>query len=127
MKTTRWFLILAGMVGLSLSTWAAPIESVESSRASTARQKVDAFLSEKVVAKQLTALGISREQVNVRLARLSDSRLQQLAAQADLMRTGGMIQGAGLKSTGPLVFVADQLGTFFYNLYQLIFSWGDLK
>jgi hypothetical protein len=107
--------------------WAAPVESIESARGSAALQKVDAFLSEKIVAEQLTALGISREQVSTRLARLSESQLQQLAAQVDLIRAGGTIQGEGLKPLRPLGYLARQLGVLLFNFYQLLFSWGPLK
>ena len=128
MKITRSLVALAAvLVGLSASVWAAPVESVESARASAALQKVDAFLSEKIVAEQLTALGISREQVSARLARLSESQLQQLAAQVDLIRAGGTIQGAGLKPLRPLGYLARQFGIILYNFYQLLFSWGPLK
>ncbi|MGD0649698.1 MAG: PA2779 family protein [Verrucomicrobiia bacterium] len=128
MKVTRSLVALVVMVvGLSSSVRAALVESVESSRASAARQKVDAFLSEKIVAGQLTALGISREQVSTRLARLSESQLQQLAAQVDLIRAGGTIQGGGLKPLGPLGYLAKQFGIVLYNFYQLLFSWGYLK
>ncbi len=128
MKMTALFAILtAAIISVSYSAVAAPVESVESSRASTARQKVDAFLAEKVVARQFAALGISQQQIHTRLARLSDSQLQQLAAQVDLLRAGGMIEGGGLHPAGPFSYMAQTLGTFFYNVYQLLFAWGDLK
>ena len=128
MKITRLLVALAAvLVSLSASVWVAPVESVESARASAALQKVDAFLSEKIVAEQLTALGISREQVSTRLARLSESQLRQLAAQVDLIRAGGTIQGGGLKPLGPLGYIAKQFGIVLYNFYQLLFSWGSLK
>ena len=79
------------------------------------------------MAEQLTALGISHEQVSTRLARLSESQLQQLAAQVDLIRAGGTIQGGGLKPLGPLGYLAKQFGILLYNFYQLLFSWGKLK
>lgn len=124
MKMTRLFAALIGViVGLSCSAWAAPVASVESSRASIARQKLDAFLSEKAVTKQLTALGVSQERVNARLAQLSDAQLQQLAAQVDLIRAGGTIQGAGLNPAGPLGHMGEQLRVFLQDLYQLLFSW----
>jgi len=128
MKIIRSVVALtAALVSLSFSVWAAPVESVESSRASMTRQKVDAFLSEKVVAEQLTALGISREQVKARVAQLSESQLQQLAAQVDLIRAGGMIQGGDLEQLGPLVYLGRQLRTLVYNIYQVLFCWGNIK
>jgi hypothetical protein len=128
MKVTRSLVALVVVVvGLSSSVRAALVESVESSRASAARQKVDAFLSEKIVAGQLTALGISHEQVSTRLAQLSESQLQQLAAQVDLIRAGGTIQGGDLNRLGPLGYMAKQLQTLLYNFYQFLFCWGKLK
>ena len=128
MKITCSLVALAAvLVSLSASVWAAPVESVESARASAATQKVDAFLSEKIVAERLTTLGISHEQVSTRLARLSESQLQQLAAQVDLIHAGGTIQGGGLKPLRPLGYLAKQLGILVYNFYQLLFCWGPLK
>ena len=128
MKITCSLVALAAVLaGLSSSVWAAPVESVESSRASTARRKVDAFVSEKVVVERLTALGVSRQQVDARLARLSEPQLQQLAAQVDLIRAGGTMQSGDLNRVGPLGYFTKQLGVFLYNLYQLLFRWGTLK
>jgi hypothetical protein len=127
MKITSLLAALAAvLVSLSSSAWAAPVESVESSRASTARQKVDAFLSEKVVTKQLAALGISHEQVSARLAQLNETQLRQLAAQVDLIRVGGTIQG-GVEPLGPLGYLGRQLHTLLYNFYQFLICWGNLK
>jgi hypothetical protein len=128
MKITRAVVGIAVALAASSSfVWAAPVESVESSRASTALQKVDAFLSEKVVAGQLTALGVSQEQVKARVAQLSEAQLQQLAAQVDLIHAGGMIQGTELQRLGPLHYMNKQLGVLLHNLFQLLFVWGDLK
>jgi hypothetical protein len=128
MKITRSVVAIAVALAASSSfVWAAPVESVESSRASTARQKVDTFLSEKVVAQQFTALGISQEQVKARVAQLSESQLQQLAAQVDLIRAGGMIQSGNVVPLGPLTYMGRQLCLLLHNFYQLLFSWGDLK
>jgi len=57
MKTLRLFVALTVATVICVSTtMAAPVESVESACASSARQKVDTFLSEKAVADQLTKL-----------------------------------------------------------------------
>ena len=128
MKITRAVLGIAVALAVS-STFvsAAPVESVESSRASTALQKVDAFLSEKVVAEQLTALGVSQEQVKARVAQLSESQLQQLAAQVDLIHAGGAIQRGEQQKLGPLHYMGQQLRILLHNLYQFFFVWGALK
>ena len=107
------------------SVLAAPVASVESARASTALQKVDAFLGEQAVAKQLQALGVTREQASARLAKLSETQLETLAAQIDLVKAGGTIQGSG--SGGPIACVMNALGAIFHDIYQFFFGWGDMK
>lgn len=109
------------------SAYAAPCESVASASASTAYQKVDALLSEKIVATQLQAVGLSSEQAQARLSQLSERQLGELAAQADMIQVGGTIQGANLNKLGPLGYIFHQAGVFFCNVYRLMFSWKDLK
>lgn len=106
------------------ATFAAPIESVESSRAGAAVQTIDAFLQEQAVAQQLTALGVTAEQVRTRLARLNDTQLAQLAAQIDILRAGGDIQGGNPHPWGPLACIFRPLGRLLHDLYQLLFCWG---
>jgi hypothetical protein len=129
MKITRLVvpLSLIAVGCLCSCTFAAPVESVESARASAALQKVDAFLNEKAVAKQLTALGISHEQASARLAQLSDAQLEQLAAQVDLIHAGGTIQNGEIKPLGPIGCIAKQLGDLFHDFFELLFCWGDLS
>jgi hypothetical protein len=125
------FLVVSSVVAvscLSPSIYAAPVESVESARASAALQKVDSFLNEKVVVRQLKALGISHEQASARLAQLSEAQLQQLAAHVDLIRAGGTIQKSGeVVTAGPLGCLAKQLGDLFHDFFELLFCWGDLS
>ena len=129
MKIARQFIPLAVIAVLVVArpSLAAPVESVESARSSAAFQKVDAFLSEKLVADRLAALGVSREQVSARLAMLNDTQLEQLAAQVDLIQAGGTIQGGEINPVGPFGCVFKQLGVLLYNIYQLVFCWGPLK
>ncbi|HUK82823.1 MAG TPA: PA2779 family protein [Verrucomicrobiae bacterium] len=129
MKTVQFAILSAIVAALTIcpSLPAAPVESVESACASPAFQKVDAFLGEKVVADQLTALGLSQEQAHARLAQLSEAQLEQLAAQVDLIHAGGTIQGPESNSVGPLACWFHQLGTLLYNVFQVIFCWGELK
>jgi hypothetical protein len=124
------FLVVSSVVAvgcLSSSIYAAPVESVESARASAALQKVDSFLNEKVVARQLKALGISREQASARLAQLNEAQLQQLAAQVDLIRAGGTIESGENKPLGPLGCLGKQLGALFHDFFELLFCWGALS
>jgi hypothetical protein len=115
------------MVVSASSTLAAPCESVESAGASTAYQKVDAMLSERVVANHLQAIGLSQQQAQARLSQLSEQQLAQLAAQAGMIQAGGTIQGGDVNNLGPLGCVFHQLGVFFCNVYHLIFCWGDMR
>ena len=118
--------VTAIIVGAS-SAYAAPCESVASAGASTAYQKVDALLTERIVTTQLQAVGLSCEQAQARLSQLSERQLGELAAQADLIQVGGTIQGGEVNKLGPLGCVFHQFGVFFTNVYRLIFCWKDLK
>jgi hypothetical protein len=124
------FLVVSSIVavsGLFSSVYAAPVESVESARASTALQKVDSFLNEKVVAQQLKTLGVSYEQASARLAQLNEAQLQQLAARVDLIRAGGTIQNGEIKPLGPLGCLAKELGDLFHDFLAVLFCWGNLS
>jgi hypothetical protein len=84
------------------------------------------MLSERVVVARLQAVGLSSQQAQARLSQLSEQQLGQLAAQADLIQAGGTIQGDE-DNRGPLDCMWHQVGVFFYNVYELVFCWGDLK
>jgi len=118
--------VLAIPLITSSSAFAAPCESVESASASTAYQKIDAMLGEKIVVDHLKAVGLSADQARSRVAQLSQGQLDQLAAQADLIQAGGTIQG-DKGNLGPLDCMFNQAKIFFYNVYQLIFCWKTLK
>ena len=123
------FTILAAVAAVVLgaaSAFAAPCESVESASASTTCQKIDAMLGEKIVADHLKAMGLNSEQARAHVSQLSEAQLDQLAAQADLIQAGGTIQGDN-NHLGPLECMFKQIKTFFYNVYQLVFCWKDLK
>ena len=109
------------------SAYAAPCESVASASASTAYQKVDALLSEKIVATQLQRVGLSSVQAQARLSQLSERQLGELAAQADMIRVGGTIQGGNVEPLGPLSYIGHQFCHFFENVYRFLFTWQDLK
>jgi hypothetical protein len=128
MNIARFNLLFAvtALVIAASSAFAAPCESVESASASTAYQKIDAMLGEKIVVDHLKAIGLSTEQAHARVSQLSQAQLDQLAAQADLIQTGGTIQGDS-NHLGPLNCMFKQVKVFFYNVYQLIFCWKELK
>jgi hypothetical protein len=129
MRILRFSIVAVAVAGITTAVIAAPVESVESARASATLQKVESFLSEQAVARQLTALGLSQKQVSLRLTQLSDAQLEQLAAQVDLIKAGGQIQGGNPNHPwgGPLHCIIAPLSRFFYNVYQVFFCWGDLK
>jgi uncharacterized protein YaiL (DUF2058 family) len=119
-------LIAALMVVIAVSAAvAAPVESIESSR-TVALAKVEGFLAEKAVADQFTSLGLTRDQAAARLAKLSDAQIEQLAAQVDLIRTAGDIQG-DTTGGGVIGTFFKQLGNFFYNIFQIFFFWRDQR
>ena len=127
MRILKFGIVILAVAGITAAAMAAPVESVESARASAALCKVETFLSEQAVAQQLTALGLSKEQVSMRLAQLSDAQLEQLAAQVDLIKAGGQIQGGNPNPWGPLQCVFKPLGRLFYNVFQVFVCWGKLK
>jgi len=119
-------LVMTVLMAVAVTTVvAAPVESVESGRAA-ALAKVEGVLAEKVVADRLLALGLTREQVSARLAKLSDAQLQQLAAHVEQIRAGGDIQG---DTSDGWIFgaILKQLGEFFYNIFQVLFFWRDQR
>jgi len=129
MNVTR-FSVLAAAAAIVIGTtsaFAAPSESVESAGASTAYQKVDAMLSERIVATQLQSIGLSSQQAHARLSQLSEQQLGQLAAQANMIQAGGTIQGDNAGNLGPLTCMWHQIGVFFTNVYRIVFCWKDLK
>ena len=122
--------VLAVLTALIISAFpvlATPCASVESACASTAYQKVDALLGEKIVADQLKAVGLSNQQALARVSQLNEQQLQQLAVQADMIQAGGTIQGGNVNPLGPLNCMWKQLCTFATNVYRLVFCWCDLK
>jgi gas vesicle protein len=120
-------IVIVAVAGITAAAMAAPVESVESARASMAFRKVETFLSEQAVAQQLTALGLSKEQASTRLAQLSDAQLEQLASQTDLIKAGGQIQGGDPNPWGPLKCIFKPIGRLFYNVFQVFVCWGQLK
>ena len=118
---------VATIIVSASSTYAAPCESVASASASTAYQKVDALLNEKIVVTQLQAVGLSSEQAQARLSQLSDRQLGELAAQADMIQVGGTIQKDHVHPGGPFWYIGHQFCRFFDNVYRLLFSWDELK
>jgi len=129
MNTTRlvfWSAVVAGVV-TAFSAFAAPCESVESAGASTAYQKADALLSEKIVVSHLQSVGLSSQQAHARLSQLSEQQLGQLAAQADMIQAGGTIESGHVNDLGPVGCMLQNIGVFFTNVYRLLFCWRELK
>lgn len=112
---------------LAVSAMAAPVESVESARASVALQKVDSFLCEKAVVDQLATLGVSLAEAQARVAKLDDRQLEQLAAQIDLLQAGGKIASGHVDTLGPVGCVLRQIRDTFVHIFQILFCWTDIK
>jgi hypothetical protein len=119
--------VVAAILGVFATAQAAPVESVESARASVAMQKVEAFLGEKAVQDQMVTLGITGEQVHARLAQLSDAQLEQVAAQVDLIKAGGTVQPGYPNPLGPVGCVFRQIGVTIQHVFQFLFCWTDVK
>jgi len=122
-----WAVAAMLAVAVVIPVGAAPVESVDSSRATVAWQKIDGFLSDAAVAKQLTAAGLTRAQVDGRLARLSDAQLEQLAAQVDTLRAGGTIEHSQQYWLGPIGCAWHQFKVLLYNIYHTFFCWSETK
>ena len=129
MRTAR--VLVSALIGvlaiMTASVWAAPVESVESGRATAAQAKIDAFLGEQLVAQQLAVLGLSPDQARARVAQLSEAQLEQVAAQIDLLQAGGTIEGGNPHPWATLECLMKPLGRLFYNIYHMMFCWGDLR
>jgi len=71
----------------------APATSATSETGSDPRaedlQKVQRVLENKLVQQRLADLGLTPEEVNAKLDRLSDAQLHQMAAQIDALMPGG--------------------------------------
>lgn len=129
MNKARLFVlsVTAAIIAGASSTYAAPCESVAAASASTAYQKADSLLNEKIVATQLQAIGLSSQQAQVRLSQLDEQQLSELAAQADMIHAGGTIQDGDTHPGGPFWFIGHQFCRFFDNVYRFLFTWQDLK
>jgi hypothetical protein len=125
MKITCLF--VAAILGIYATAQAAPVESVESARATVALQKVEGFFSEKAVQDQLVALGVTRDQVQARLAQLTDTQLEQVAAQVDLLKAGGTVQGGNPSRLGPIGCVVRQIRVTVQHVMQFLFCWDDIR
>ncbi len=127
MKIFCWSFLLA-IVALTAVTESigAPIESVESARATVVFQKVDAFLCEKAVTDQMAKLGVTPEQARAHLARLSDAQLEQIAAEIDTLQAGGTIQGGNPGKLGPLGCVIKQICDTIVHVIKTVFCWTDI-
>ncbi|HUI07320.1 MAG TPA: PA2779 family protein [Verrucomicrobiae bacterium] len=114
---------LAALVITASSLLAAPCPSIESACASTAYQKVDALLGQKIVTDRLETIGVSPAQARARVSQLTEEQLQQLAAQADMIQAGGTIQGGDVNRLGPLDYLWRQVCMFCLNVYHFVFTW----
>ncbi len=127
MKIARLIIFPAlGAILCVSAVQAAPVESVESTAAKPALQKVGAFLSEQAVIAQFTKLGIDPEQARTRLAKLDDAQLVALAAQVDQLQAGGDVAGGNPHPLGSIGCVFKQISVTVVHFFKILFCWTDL-
>lgn len=126
MKIARLTLITATFCLTLAGAHAAPIDSVESAMAKPQLQKLDSFLAEQQVARQLTAIGLTPDEARARLARLDDTQLTALAAQADTLRAGGDIVQGHPYPLGPIGCVLKRIGDTIAHVIKVLFCWTDI-
>jgi len=105
-RTAKWTMLLMmlilgiGFVPRDSRAMLAPPDDlvVDSSKSGFDRaqdlQTVQAVLEHKVVRQRLLELGLSDEEINGRLNRLSDAQLHQAAMQINSLLPGGSLDGA---------------------------------
>ena len=120
-------LSLTAVLSLCAVVSAAPVGSVESTRAGQATDTIHRYLSQATVVQRLDELGVSRAAIDAQLAKLSDTQMEALAADIELVQAGGQIQGGNPHPWGTLECIFEPIGRFFYDVYQVIFCWGKLK
>lgn len=123
MKHWQIRLTVATLLGWGVVSQAAPVPSYPP-HPTLSRQHIETLLAEQTVAARLQAMGLTRWQVEQRLATLSEPELEALAQQLERIHTGGMIQGGNPRPAGVLRCILQPFGRFLYNLFQLIFCWG---
>jgi hypothetical protein len=127
MKIARLVLSATAFAICLATAQAAPVDSVESASAKPALQKIDSFLSDKIVVEQLTKLGVTAEQAQARVAKLNDAQLTQLAAQVDQLRAGGDIVPGMVQPLGPLGCVLKRIGDSIVHVIRFLFCWNDIQ
>lgn len=86
-------------VGIPLSANAAMIgtdTAIETSQRAEHRQTVDAFMAQEQVRQQLLDWGVAADQVEERLAALTDAELRDLATRMDDAPAGGLLGVIGV-------------------------------
>lgn len=53
------------------------------------REIIDSFLAQELVSSKLAKMGLSEEEIDVRLNKLSDAQIHELAMQIDKVKSGG--------------------------------------
>jgi hypothetical protein len=93
----RWtFVTLLGLAGLAAPSLAAPIPSRAADRPTLAasepdRAAIEAFLAREDVARALAAHGLTSEEAEARLARLSAADVSALAANLQQIQAAGEV------------------------------------
>ena len=77
--------------GMAMLAPAIPAEAGSGSDRAQDLQSVQRVLENKLVQQRLADLGLTPEEVNAKLDRLSDAQLHQMAAQLDALMPGGQM------------------------------------
>jgi len=77
--------------GMAMLAPATPAEAGSGSDRAQDLQSVQRVLENKLVQQRLADLGLTPEEVNAKLDRLSDAQLHQMAAQLDALMPGGQM------------------------------------
>jgi hypothetical protein len=94
MKQISWYLVVAMfIIGIAPKVEAgfSPSEVIALSKADRAAdiEKIQQVIETKMIRERLEKLGLSQDEINSRLAQLSDQQVHKLALQLDDLNVGG--------------------------------------
>ena len=114
-KCVSWFLIV-GMFALGIAprvdAGLSPSEIIALSQADrTSRlQNIQKILETKMICKRLQQLGLSQDDIQMRLSRLDDKQLHRIALKLDEIRVGGN----GFEVLVVILLIGILVGVWFY-------------
>jgi hypothetical protein len=114
-KCVSWFLVV-GMFALGIvprvDAGLSPSEIIVFSQADRTShlQNIQKILETKMVGKRLQQLGLSQDDIQMRLSRLDDQQIHQIALKLDKIRVGGN----GFEVLVVLLLIGILVGVWFY-------------